>query len=116
MKNIFFIFLITFSTTCFSQDISLFNFEGDAVAYIDTEEDDLTIYLFEFISTGNNGFSLKVMRSLSSFLSKNDIIKIINIKRTKNGLRYFINSFKINKDFYYIFYVILESQNYHYFY
>jgi len=47
MKKILFIFLIALSTTCFAQDISLFNSEGDAVAYIDTEDDDLTIYLWD---------------------------------------------------------------------
>lgn len=47
MKKFFFIFFIFFSSTCLAQDISLFNSDGDAVAYIDTEEDDLTIYLFD---------------------------------------------------------------------
>ena len=47
MKKILFVFFISISATCFAQDISLFNSEGDAVAYIDTEDDDLTIYLWD---------------------------------------------------------------------
>jgi hypothetical protein len=44
------LFLITFFALCFiqtkAQEISLFNSKGSAVAYIYTDDDDLTIYLW----------------------------------------------------------------------
>jgi hypothetical protein len=44
------LFLITLFTLCFAQtkaqEISLFNSKGSAVAYVDTDDDDLTIYLW----------------------------------------------------------------------
>lgn len=53
---------ISFFVLCFSmtkaQEISLFNSQGKAVAYVDTDDDDLTIYLWggkpvAFISNDN---------------------------------------------------------------
>lgn len=38
-------FVLCFSTTK-AQEISLFNSQGKAVAYVDTDDDDLTIYLW----------------------------------------------------------------------
>jgi len=53
---------ITFLALCFNQtqaqEISLFNSKGSAVAYVDTDDDDLTIYLWSgkpvaYISNNN---------------------------------------------------------------
>ena len=47
MKNTSFFLVLLFSLNLSAQDeISLFNSDGDATAYIDTEDDDLTIYLW----------------------------------------------------------------------
>lgn len=47
MKSILIIALVFSSLKLFAQDeISLFNSDGEATAYIDTEDDDLTIYLW----------------------------------------------------------------------
>ena len=47
MKNILILLVLLFSLNLSAQDeISLFNSDGDATAYIDTEDDDLTIYLW----------------------------------------------------------------------
>ena len=45
MKNLFFL-LLFIPSVCLSQEISLFNSDGDAVAYIDTDDEDNTIYLW----------------------------------------------------------------------
>ena len=45
MKKLLLLLIIGISTVSFSQEISLFDKDGDAVAYIDTD-DDLTIYLW----------------------------------------------------------------------
>tara|TARA_R110000803_G_scaffold209830_2_gene280156 strand:+ start:297 stop:734 length:438 start_codon:yes stop_codon:yes gene_type:complete len=47
MKNILIFVVLLFSLNLLAQDeISLFNSEGEAIAYIDTDDDDLTIYLW----------------------------------------------------------------------
>lgn len=47
MKNILIVALLLLSFNLSAQDeISLFNSDGEATAYIDTEDDDLTIYLW----------------------------------------------------------------------
>ena len=46
MKNIIVILCLFFSHLIFSQEISLFNSNGDAIAYIDTDDEDNTIYLW----------------------------------------------------------------------
>ena len=38
--------LLFIPSVCLSQEISLFNSDGDAVAYIDTDDEDNTIYLW----------------------------------------------------------------------
>ena len=45
MKNLF-LLLLFIPSVCLSQEISLFNSDGDAVAYIDTDDEDNTIYLW----------------------------------------------------------------------
>ena len=45
MKKLLLLLIMGISTVSFSQEISLFDKDGDAVAYIDTD-DDLTIYLW----------------------------------------------------------------------
>ena len=45
MKKLLLLLIMGISTISFSQEISLFDKDGDAVAYIDTD-DDLTIYLW----------------------------------------------------------------------
>ena len=46
MKNIIVIFCLVFSHFIFCQEISLFNSDGDPTAYIDTDDEDNTIYLW----------------------------------------------------------------------
>ena len=47
MKNTLILLVLLFSMNLSAQDeISLFNSDGDTTAYIDTEDDDLTIYLW----------------------------------------------------------------------
>lgn len=47
MKNILILIVLLFSLNLSAQDeISLFNSNGEATAYIDSEDDDLTIYLW----------------------------------------------------------------------
>ncbi len=58
MKLILISILVFFSFQLKSQEISLFNLNGKAVAYVDTDDDDLTIYLWggkpvAYISDGN---------------------------------------------------------------
>ena len=45
MKKLILI-LLFIPSVCLSQEISLFNSDGDAVAYIDTDDEDNTIYLW----------------------------------------------------------------------
>ena len=45
MKNLF-LLLLFIPSIYLSQEISLFNSDGDAVAYIDTDDEDNTIYLW----------------------------------------------------------------------
>ncbi len=45
MKKLF-LLLLFIPSVCLSQEISLFNSDGDAVAYIDTDDEDNTIYLW----------------------------------------------------------------------
>ena len=46
-KNLLLVALLFIYSDLFAQDeISLFNHDGEAVAYIDSEDDDLTIYLW----------------------------------------------------------------------
>lgn len=40
------IFFTGLSLTSFAEEITLFNAEGEAIAYIDAEDDDLTIYMW----------------------------------------------------------------------
>lgn len=48
MSYLKYIFFLLLSFNCIAQgEISLFNSEGEAVAYIDTEDDDLTLYLWD---------------------------------------------------------------------
>ena len=45
MKKLF-LLLLFIPSVCLSQEISLFSSDGDAVAYIDTDDEDNTIYLW----------------------------------------------------------------------
>ena len=46
MKNLIFLTTFLFSIFLTGQEISLYNSDGDAVAYIDTTDEDTTIYLW----------------------------------------------------------------------
>tara|TARA_Y100000766_G_C18656234_1_gene482915 strand:+ start:235 stop:666 length:432 start_codon:yes stop_codon:yes gene_type:complete len=46
MRKLLILLLLFIPSVCLSQEISLFNSDGDAVAYIDTDDEDNTIYLW----------------------------------------------------------------------
>ncbi len=46
MRKLLILLLLFIPSVCLSQEISLFNSNGDAVAYIDTDDEDNTIYLW----------------------------------------------------------------------
>ena len=46
MKKLILLLLLFIPSVCLTQEISLFNSDGDAVAYIDTDDEDNTIYLW----------------------------------------------------------------------
>ena len=55
--------LLFIPSVCLSQEISLFNSDGDAVAYIDTDDEDNTIYLWNgtpvaFLSPESNYYNI----------------------------------------------------------
>lgn len=66
MKNKFYLItlvLLLTSITATSQEVSLFNSDGEPVAYIDTRDEDLTIYMWEgspvaYLTSANNGFNI----------------------------------------------------------
>ena len=46
MRKLLILLLLFIPSVCLSQEISLFNSDGDAIAYIDTDDEDNTIYLW----------------------------------------------------------------------
>lgn len=66
MRNKFYLItlvLLLTSITATSQEVSLFNSDGEPVAYIDTRDEDLTIYMWEgspvaYLTSANNGFNI----------------------------------------------------------
>jgi len=45
-KRLLLIFFFGFFISLYAEEISLFNSDGDAIAYIDAEDEDLTIYMW----------------------------------------------------------------------
>jgi hypothetical protein len=57
------IFLAGLSMTSFAEEITLFNSDGEAIAYIDTEDEDLTIYMWNgtpvaYLVSDDDAFSI----------------------------------------------------------
>ena len=62
MKKLFLLLLIV-PMVCFGQEISLFNSDGDAVAYIDVNDEDSAIYLWNgtpvaYLSAESNYYNI----------------------------------------------------------
>ena len=62
MKNLLLILLFA-PLVCFGQELTLFNSDGDATAYIDTDDDDNTIYLWSgtpvaYLSSNGDNYNI----------------------------------------------------------
>ena len=63
MKKLLLLFALLIFAFTFGQEISLFNSDGDAVAYIDTNDEDNTIYLWNgtpvaYLSSDSNYYNI----------------------------------------------------------